>query len=73
MSDQRTYAEVPDSQEPAKRLLQHIDADERLCYTALTAKEVLKARGGSTSEVLLRSILEDQLRHINKIRYKGRT
>lgn len=73
MSDQRTYAEVPDSQEPARRLLQHIDADERLCYTALTAKEVLKARGGSTSEVLLRSILEDQLRRINKIRYKGRT
>ena len=72
MPDVRTYAEVPDSQEPALRLLQHIDPDERLRYTRLSAAEALEARGGSTGEVLLRSVLERQLRRLNQIEYKGR-
>ncbi|NBC17504.1 MAG: HsdR family type I site-specific deoxyribonuclease [Bacteroidetes bacterium] len=67
MSTTRTYAEVPDVQQPALRLL------ELLGYEYLTAEEVKKAREGSTSEVLLRSVLDRQLRRINEIEYKGRT
>ncbi|MEL6611917.1 MAG: HsdR family type I site-specific deoxyribonuclease, partial [Bacteroidota bacterium] len=60
-----SYAEWPDSQEPALRLL------EKLGWTVLTPAEALALRGGSTSEVLLRPILEAQLRRLNPITYRG--
>ena len=46
---------------------------EKLGYTVLTPQEAHDARGRSTSEVLLRSILEKKLHEINEITYKGRT
>lgn len=61
-----TYAEWPDSQGPALRLL------EKLGWTVLSSEQTLGMRGGSTSEVLLRSVLEEQLRRLNPIDYKGR-
>jgi type I restriction enzyme R subunit len=73
MSNDRSYTEWDDSQAPALRLLQHIDPDARLRYTRLSPEEALAARGGSTGEVLLRSVLERQLRRMNRIEYKGRT
>lgn len=61
-----SYAEWPDSQGPALRLL------EKLGWTELSPEEALRMRGGSTSEVLLRPILEAQLRRLNPIEYRGR-
>ena len=62
-----SYAEWPDSQGPALALLKKLD------WTELSPEEALEMRGGSTSEVLLRPILEAQLRRLNPIEYKGRT
>jgi type I restriction enzyme R subunit len=53
------------SQIPALQLL------ISLGYTYLTPEEALTARGEKTSNVILEGILEQQLRKINKIRYKG--
>ena len=61
-----SYAEWPDSQGPALRLL------EKLGWTVLSPEEAVQMRGGSTSEVLLRPVLEAQLRRLNPIEYKGR-
>jgi len=61
-----SYAEWPDSQGPALRLL------EKLGWSVLSSEEALRMRGGSTSEVLLRPTLETQLRRLNPIEYKGR-
>ena len=61
-----SYAEWPDSQGPALALL------EKLGWTELTPEEALEMRGGSASEVLLRPILEAQLRRLNPIEYRGR-
>ncbi len=61
-----SYAEWPDSQGPALRLLQ------KLGWTVLSPEDALRMRGGSTSEVLLRSVLETQLRRLNPIAYRGR-
>ena len=61
-----SYAEWPDSQGPALRIL------EKLGWTVLSSEEALRMRGGSASEVLLRPILETQLRRLNPIEYKGR-
>ncbi|MEQ9104482.1 MAG: type I restriction endonuclease subunit R [Rhodothermales bacterium] len=72
MSTTTNYAEWDDSQAPAIRLLQHISQDQRLRYTFLSPEEALGSRGGSTSEVLLRSVLDAQLRRLNQIEYKGR-
>ena len=62
-----SYAEWPDSQGPALALLKKLD------WTELSPEAALDMRGGSTSEILLRPILEAQLRRLNPIEYKGRT
>jgi len=53
------------SQIPALQLLQNMG------YTYLTPDEALKLRGGRESEVILFGILEEQLRKMNTVRYKG--
>lgn len=53
------------SQIPALQLL------HALGYTYLTPDQALAARGGKLSNVLLDSVLEAQLRELNRIRYKG--
>jgi len=53
------------SQVPALQLLINLG------YAYLTPEEALIARGGKTSNVILESILEKQLRQINTILYKG--
>lgn len=61
----------PDMREDA---ISQIPALQLLCnlgYTYLNPEEALEARGGRRSGVLLDSILERQLRKINKIRFKG--
>ncbi|GEP96760.1 type I restriction endonuclease subunit R [Chitinophaga cymbidii] len=54
------------SQIPALQLLM------KLGYRYLTPEEALEARGGRNANVLLESILKEQLKKINKIEYKGR-
>lgn len=54
------------SQIPALQLLQNIG------YTYLTPDEALKLRGGRMNAVLLEGILVEQLRRINRIRFKGK-
>ncbi|NIV95384.1 HsdR family type I site-specific deoxyribonuclease, partial [candidate division KSB1 bacterium] len=61
-----SYTEWQDSQKPALTLLQ------RLGYTYLSPEQALAARGNAESRVLLETILEDQLRKINRIEYKGK-
>lgn len=53
------------SQIPALQLLINLG------YTYLTPEEALIVRGGKTSNVILETILERQLRQINTILYKG--
>ncbi|HDO26442.1 MAG TPA: type I restriction endonuclease subunit R, partial [Nitrospirae bacterium] len=53
------------SQIPALQLLQNIG------YTYLTPEEALKLRGSRARNVILDGILEEQLRKMNKIQYKG--
>ncbi|MBI5416693.1 type I restriction endonuclease subunit R [Candidatus Poribacteria bacterium] len=53
------------SQIPALQLLINMG------YIYLTPEEAFNARGGKTSNVILDSILEKQLRQINSILYKG--
>ena len=53
------------SQIPALQLLQNLG------YTYLTPDEALALRGGRKSAVLLEGILVEQLRKINRIRFKG--
>jgi type I restriction enzyme R subunit len=55
------------SQIPALQVLQNMG------YTYLTPEEALAYRGGRTSGVLLEGILAEQLRAINRIRFKGKT
>lgn len=52
------------SQIPALQLLQNMG------YTYLTPEEALELRGGRARNVILDGILEEQLRKMNKIRYK---
>jgi type I restriction enzyme R subunit len=54
------------SQVPALELLQNLG------YRYLTPEEALDARGGRLAGVLLESVLAEQLRRINTIRFKGR-
>ena len=54
------------SQVPALHLLQNLG------YRYLTPDEALNFRGGRASGVILDGILEDQLRKINKVKYKGK-
>ena len=53
------------SQIPALQLLQNLG------YTYLRPAEAYLARGGKLSNVLLETVLEKQLRRINKIRFKN--
>lgn len=53
------------SQIPALQLLVNVG------YSYLTPEEALSARGGKTSNVILETVLEKQLRAINAISYKG--
>ena len=53
------------SQVPALQLLINLG------YTYLTPEDALTARGGKTSNVILETVLEKQLRQINTILYKG--
>ncbi|MEI8390247.1 MAG: HsdR family type I site-specific deoxyribonuclease [bacterium] len=54
------------SQIPALQLLQNLN------YTYLTPQEALQGRQGKTSNVILENILENQLKKINKITFKGK-
>lgn len=54
------------SQIPALQVLQNLG------YTYLTPEEALELRGGKASEVILDGILEQHLRSMNKITYKGK-
>jgi type I restriction enzyme, R subunit len=54
------------SQIPALQVLMNLG------YTYLTPVEALRLRGGRLSAVLLEPILEEQLKRINVIRFKGR-
>ncbi len=53
------------SQVPALKLLINLG------YEFLTPGEAFRERQGRTSNVLLENILRDQLKEINRIRYKG--
>ena len=53
------------SQIPALHLLQNVG------YTYLPPEEALELRGGRARNVILDGILEEQLRKMNKIQYKG--
>lgn len=53
------------SQVPALQLFQNLG------YTYLTPEESLALRGGKTRNVILDSILTEQLRRMNVVRYKG--
>ncbi len=60
-----SYKEDHISQIPALKLL------VSLGYTYIDQNEALKLRGGRPSEVLLKSVLDEQLKKINRIRFKG--
>lgn len=55
------------SQIPALQLLVN------LVWEYLTPEEALNARGGKNASVLLDRVLEDQLRAINQIEFRGHT
>ena len=61
------FTEDTVSQLPALHLLQ------KLGWTLLTPAEALKLRGGKKGEVVLRSVLEQQLAAINEFEYRGQT
>ena len=61
------YDEQTDAHGPALRLLQ------QLGYQPLTAEEALALRDGNTSTPLLTEVLDEQLRELNEIEYKGNT
>ena len=65
MATATSYLEWIDSQQPALDLL------GELGYTVLSPEDALVARDGMPSQVLLTSILKDQLEKLNRIRYKG--
>ncbi|MDM5250096.1 type I restriction endonuclease subunit R [Lysinibacillus sp. G4S2] len=66
MSTQQLYDEINISQQPALEVLQ------RVGYTYIPIEEAEKMRG-SLYDVLLRTILEEQLRKLNSYEYKGTT
>jgi type I restriction enzyme R subunit len=61
------FTEDTVSQLPALHLLQ------KLGWKMLTPAEALKLRGGKKGEVVLRSVLEQQLATINAFEYRGQT
>jgi type I restriction enzyme R subunit len=60
-----SYREDDSSQLPVIQLLINLG------YTYLTREETVRQRGGKTGGVLLDGILEEQLRKMNRIRFKG--
>ena len=64
--DTPSFKEDIISQLPALELLQ------KLGYVYLTQEETFRRRGGRLAGVLLESVLAEQLRKINVIRFKGR-
>lgn len=67
MSDLPSTLEDRASQIPALQVLINLG------WEYLTPEEALAARGGRTASVLLDSILEEQLRALNRIEFRGRT
>jgi type I restriction enzyme R subunit len=67
MTDTPSFREELISQIPALQLLMM----KEMGYTYLTPDQALAARGGKLSNVLLETILEEQLRRLNRIHYKG--
>jgi type I restriction enzyme R subunit len=65
MSAVPSYREDDSSQLPAIQLL------ISLGYAYITPEEAVRLRGGKTGGVLLDGILEEQLRRMNRIRFKG--
>lgn len=63
--DTPSFKEDHISQIPALQLLQ------KLGYTFLTQDEALELRGGRMGAVILEGVLAEQLRKINRIRFKG--
>ncbi len=63
--DLPSFKEDDISQIPALMLLQHLG------YTYLTRAETETLRGGRLNIVILAGVLEEQLRKINRIRFKG--
>jgi type I restriction enzyme R subunit len=61
-----SFREDAISQVPALELLQ------KLGYRYLTPEEAIAARGGRLAGVLLETVLAEQLRRINTVRFKGR-
>ncbi len=67
MADIPSYKEDRISQIPALMLLQ------KLGYQYLSPAKALALRGGRLRNVLLEPVLEEQLRRINRIQFKGET
>jgi type I restriction enzyme R subunit len=63
--DLPSFREDDISQIPALMLLQHLG------YKYITPSEAETLRGGRSNTVLLSGILDEQLRNINRIRFKG--
>ncbi|MHB2027026.1 MAG: type I restriction endonuclease subunit R [Elusimicrobiota bacterium] len=63
--DTPSFKEDHISQIPALQLLQNLG------YIYLTPSEALELRGGRMGAVILEGVLADQLRKINKVRFKG--
>src|SRR5258708_7954677 len=68
MTETPSFREELISQIPALQLLMR----KEMGYSYLKPEEALEARGGKLSNVLLDTILEAQLRRLNRIHYKGR-
>lgn len=62
-----SFKEDDISKIPALQLLQNLG------YTYLSPETALELRGGRKSAVLLEGVLAEQLRKINRIRFKGQT
>jgi len=60
-----SFLEDAISKQPAMELLQ------KLGWKYLRPEEAVRLRGGRRSAVLLDGVLEEQLRKLNRVRYKG--
>lgn len=65
------YDEQTDAHGPALDLLQQIGPGDG--YEKLTSEEARELRDGDTSTALLTEVLDEQLRELNQIEYKGET
>src|SRR5271166_1750590 len=67
MNEIPSFKEDHISQIPALQLLQ------RMGWTYLTPEQALALRGGRPGRVILHAVLEEQLRKMNRIQFKGQT